>query len=185
MSDYRRYFVPGGTFFFTVVTCQRRQIFFNEIARGMLRKSIGDVRRNRPFQIVAICLLPDHLHAIWTLPNGDCDYSMRWRRIKESFTKRWLAAGGSECRISASRQSKQERGVWQRRFWEHTIRDEDDLERCTDYIHWNPRKHNLVPRVRDWKWSSFFRFVEAGNYEIDWGGRDPCFGWDAPDRWGE
>lgn len=184
MSDYRRYFVTGGTYFFTVVTHERRPLFADEYARRILRESIQTIRSRRPFELVAICLLPDHLHTVWSLPAGDSDYSPRWRRIKEEFTRGWLSSGGTEGQRSESRQSKQERGVWQRRFWEHTVRDEDDLKRCVDYIHWNPRKHSLVDRVRDWRWSSFSRFVAEGEYEIDWGGEDPCKGWTVPE-WGE
>ena len=185
MSSYRRYYVKGGTYFFTVVTHGRRQLFRDPFARQTLRNSIQEIRRNRPFQIFAICLLPDHLHTIWLLPPGDDDYSTRWRLIKEHFTKQWLDIGGTEGPRSQSRQSKQERGIWQRRFWEHTVRDDDDLERCVDYLHWNPRKHGLVAKIQDWPWSTFFRFVKTGDYELDWGGTDPCPGWDGPDRWGE
>ena len=105
-------------------------------------------------------------------------------RIKEEFTKRWLAAGGDELPQSASRVQHRQRGVWQKRYWEHTVRDETDLKRCVDYIHWNPRKHKLVPRVRDWDWSSFHRMVREGEYELDWGGTDPTPGWNTPE-WGE
>ncbi len=105
-------------------------------------------------------------------------------RIKEEFTEAWLAGGGSELSQSASRAKHRQRGVWHKRYWEHTVRDEADLERCVNYIHWNPCKHKLVARARDWKWSSFHRFVREGEYDLDWGGSDPAPGWDAPE-WGE
>jgi putative transposase len=107
------------------------------------------------------------------LPPGDSKYSVRMKRIKEEFTQEWLNAGLREAAVTQSQARRGERGIWQPRFWEHTIEDEDDLERCVDYIHWNPRKHALVPRVRDWPWSSFHRFVKAGQYDIDWGGTAP------------
>ncbi len=181
MSTYRRNYVPGGTFFFTVVTAERRAILTTELGRACLRSAIATVRQRRPWQIFAFVLLPDHLHTVWILPPGDSDYPVRWRRIKEEFTRNWLASGGDEADVSASRKSKEERGVWQRRYWEHTVRDEDDLKRCVDYVHWNPKKHGYVARVADWKWSSFHRFVAAGEYHLDWGGTDPVAGFDTPE----
>ncbi len=115
------------------------------------------------------------------LPRGDARYPLRWMRIKEEFTERWLAGGGDEAPQSKSRSRHRLRGIWQKRYWEYTVRNEADLERCVDYIHWNPRKHGLVARVRDWEWSSFHRFVEAGQYDINWGGTDPTPGWNTPE----
>jgi putative transposase len=184
VSNYRRYYVPGGTYFFTVVTFARRPFLTSDMARPLLRQAIDDVREQRPFTVVAWVLLPDHLHAVWTLPPGDADYSRRWQAIKENFTKPYLATGGCEGVRSRSRRRRRERAVWQRRFWEHTVEDEDDLVACVDYVHWNPVKHGLVSRVRDWPWSTFHRFVSAGHYEIDWGRSDPCPGYDDPE-WGE
>ena len=181
MSDYRRYYIPGGTYFFTVVTYQRRPILVDPFARECLRIAITEIQAKSPFQIVSIVLLPDHLHCVWTLPSGDSQYSMRWKRIKELFTRRYLGGGGKEVTPSSSRERKGERGIWQRRFWEHTCDDEDDVVQCCDYIHWNPRKHNLVSRVADWPYSSFHRFVGLGEYSIDWGGVDPCPGFDTPE----
>jgi putative transposase len=122
--------------------------------------------------IDAIVILPDHLHAVWTLPDGDRDFALRWRLIKAAFS-RGLSAGE---RISASRARKAERGIWQRRYWEHTLRDDDDLARHIDYIHFNPVKHGHVARVVDWPHSSFHRMVERGVYPADWGGHaaDPA-----------
>ena len=175
MADYRRWYMPGGTYFFTVVTYRRRRIFRDPRAAERLGAVLREVRRDAPFETVAIALLWDHLHCIWTLPEGDSDYSMRWNAIKKVFTAGWLACGGVELAQPASRVAKGERGVWQRRFWEHVIRDEDDLERCCDYIHFNPAKHGYVARPADWPWSSFPRFVAAGHYPPDWGTTEPPF----------
>jgi len=184
MSDFRRWFVPGGMFFFTVVTGNRRPILTTDAGRRFLRSAIDRVRDDRPFQIFATVLQPDHWHLIMNLPPGDADYSVRLKRIKEEFTRSWLDAGMPESMATAGQAKKGQRGVWQPRFWEHTIRDESDLERCCNYIHWNPRKHGLVKRVRDWPWSSFHRFVTAGDYDIDWGGEEPDTG-TADSDWGE
>jgi putative transposase len=184
MPNYRRYYVPGGTYFFTCVTYQRRPILTTELGRQCLHAAIDTVRKTHPFEIVAIVLLPDHWHTIWSLPSGDDRYPLRWMRIKEEFTESWLANGGTELKQSESRAKHRQRGVWHKRYWEHTVHDENDLQRCADYIHWNPRKHNLVQNVADWRWSSFHRFVSAGEYEPDWGRSDPTPGWDDPE-WGE
>jgi len=110
------------------------------------------------------------------LPHGDWDYSTRWKRVKAEFTRHWLKAGGTEKSQSTSRTDRGERGIWQRRFFEHTCRDEDDLKRCVDYIHVNPLKHGLVERVRDWPWSSFHRFVRLGEYPANWGNASEWYG---------
>ena len=181
MSNYRRYRVAGGTYFFTLVTHERRPLFADELGRKCLRDAIHAEQAKRPFELFAIVLLPEHLHCVWNLPSGDDSYSLRWAKIKEEFTRSYLKAGGGEGEASASRQKHRERAVWQRRFWEHTVEDEDDLKRCVDYIHWNPVKHGLVNRVRDWEWSSFHRFVELGEYPLDWGRVNPCEGYDEPE----
>ena len=183
MPNYRRWFVPGGTYFFTCVTHMRARFLTEEAARNCLREAFVEVQSHSPFEIIAIVLLPDHIHTVWTLPPGDARYPTRWRRIKEEFTQRWLQRGGIELPQSNSRQERAMRGVWQKRYWEHVVWDEEDLERCVNYIHWNPRKHRLVTRVRDWPWSSFHRFVKEGQYRLDWGGTDPVPNWDAPE-WG-
>jgi putative transposase len=184
MSDYRRNYVPGGTYFFTVVTYRRSAFLTGLLARTSLHESIAEIRAKWPFDIVAIVLLPNHFHAIVTLPRGDANYSLRLKRIKEQFTRRYLEAGGMELAQSASRQAHGERGVWQRRFWEHTVDDEADLKNCVDYVHWNPKKHGLVTQVQDWPWSSFHRFVERGEYDLNWGSADPTPGFDTPE-WGD
>jgi putative transposase len=171
MSDYRRWHVTGGMYFFTVVTQGRRPLFQNADHRTRLRHAIRQVRTRLPFNIFAIVLLPDHLHTVWSLPTGDADYSTRWRQIKTLFTRSYVRDGNAEASITDRRQDRNEHGVWQRRFWEHTVRDEHDLKRCVDYLHFNPVKHGLVTAVGDWPWSSFHRFVRLGEYEATWGGR--------------
>ncbi|TWT32192.1 Transposase IS200 like protein [Posidoniimonas corsicana] len=179
MPNYRRAFVPGGTFFFTIVTHHRRCFLTEPAARQILRNSFRLVRARFPFAVEAIVLLPDHLHCVMTLPAGDADFSTRWNQIKGGFTRGWLAAGGAEGPRSASRESKRERGVWQRRGYEHSCRDEEDLKRCIDYVHVNPLKHGLVDRVIDWPWSSFHRYVRAGEYSKYWGNAAEWYG----DEW--
>ena len=181
MPNYRRNYVPGGTYFFTCVAYRRRPILTTDFGRRCLREAIRKVQADHPFTIVAINLLPDHWHTVWTLPANDARYPLRWMRIKEEFTEAWLRGGGRELPQSLSRTEHRQRGVWHKRYWEHTIADEEDLKRCVDYIHWNPRKHNLVQRIQDWKWSSFHRFVLAGENELDWGGSGPTPGWDDPE----
>jgi len=183
MSDYRRWFVAGGTYFFTVVTYARRPILTTDAGRKILRKAIVSVQKKTPFNLVATVLLSDHWHLIMALPSGDSKYSSRMKQIKESFTTDWLAAGLPEATVTPSQKARGERGIWQPRFHEHTIHDEADLEHHVDYTHWNPLKHKLVTRVIDWPWSSFHRFVRLGQYNPNWGGT-------APDRvdddiWGE
>jgi len=185
MSSYRRNYVPGGTFFFTLVTYDRRPILTTDLGRQCLREAMSIVRGDLPFDLIAICLLPDHLRAVWVMPEGDADYSVRWKRIKHEFSTRWLAGGGSEAMVTASQKKEGRRGIWQPHYWEHTVRDEDDLERCVDYIHWNPRKHRLVRRVQDWRYSSFHRFVDAGHYEKHWGGTEPKSIAGTGEQWGE
>ena len=169
MPDYHRSKSAGGTFFFTVVTYQRRPVFTNKNARDLLRSAWLNVMERYPFTLDAICLLPDHLHCSWTLPAEDDNYSLRWGEIKKCFTKQYLRQTGYGPLRNESRIKRGEAALWQRRFWEHNIRDEDDLNRHLDYIHFNPVKHNLVQNVRDWPWSSFHRHVRLGYYDKDWG----------------
>jgi putative transposase len=169
MPDYRRYFVPGGMYFFTVVTHLRRPILTTPLGRACLHTALATVRRRWPFELTAIVLLPNHLHTIWTLPEGDAAYPRRWRRIKDEFTRSFLQGGGEEGPRSTSRRKRKERGIWQRRAWEHTIRDEHDFERHMDYIHYNPVKHGLVACPMDWPYSSIHRLVKEGVYPRNWG----------------
>jgi putative transposase len=144
MPEYRRSRVAGGTFFFIVVTHRRAKIPCSPLARHLLSEKLRDCQARWPFRVDAIILLPNHLHAVWTLPPDDPDYSRRWAWVKKEFTRAWLQAGEAEGAVSASRRRRHDRGVWQPRFWEHQIRDEHDLERHCDYIHYNPIKHGLV-----------------------------------------
>ncbi len=168
MPNYRRPFQPGGTFSFTVVTNGRRPLFQADEARQCLREAIRAVQEDRPFEMAAIVLLPEHLHCVWKLPDGDFDFSRRWGCIKSRFSKLWLCAGGSATRTCASRAKRHESGVWQRRFWDHRIRDEEDMIRHVNYIHYNPVKHGLVRCPHAWPHSSFLRWVEQGCYHRDW-----------------
>src|SRR5258708_5630395 len=165
MPQYRRAKIEGRVFFFTVVLADRKSnLLIDEIER--LRKSYRLVKQNRPFETVAICVLPDHLHALWAMPPGDADFSTRWGLIETGFS-RGLDPAFSR---SASKAAKREKGIWQRRYWEHAIRDDADLERHADYIHFNPVKHGYVTRVSDWPHTSFHRYVERGLLPADWGG---------------
>ena len=165
MSRYRRARYEGGTFFFTVNLADRsRDDLVRHIDR--LRKAYATVMRRHAFETIAICMLPDHLHAIWSLPPGDADFALRWSLIKSSFSRGLRVAPLR----SASKVAKREKRIWQRRYWEHAIRDDGDLSRHVDYIHFNPVKHGYVSRVCDWPHSSFGRYVERGLLPPDWGG---------------
>ena len=148
MVRYRRNFVSGGTFFFTATLADRRSCALVEYI-GLLRRALRTVRHERPFSIDAVVVLPDHLHIIMTLPPHDADFSGRWKRFKSLFTRLAVAQG-----FACTRNRRGEYALWQRRFWEHTIRDETDFARHIDYIHYNPVKHGLVPQVCDWPYSS-------------------------------
>ncbi len=190
MPNYRRAYVPGGSFFFTLVTDRRAPLFGNKgnkPGRLLLGSLLRRVQLQRPFTINAVVLLPEHLHAIWSLPSGDTEYSARWGWIKKEFTKQWLALGGAEQPVSAGRERERQRGVWQRRFWEHTLESEDDFERHFDYIHYNPVKHGHVRCPRDWPWSSFHRWMRVGVYPADWAcsHREPLNFRDIEDSVGE
>jgi len=175
MPNYRRAIVPGGSFFFTVVSRQRRPVLCHPEIRTALRAAITTVRETHPFTINAWVLLPDHLHCVWTLPDGDADFSVRWAMIKRFVTQRIAGTGhGAQSAPygGATWLKRHEGGLWQRRFWEHQVRDPTDLNRCLDYLHWNPVKHGYVDRVADWPYSTFHRFVREGRYPGDWGGKD-------------
>jgi putative transposase len=165
MSDYRRSLVPGGCFFFSVALADRQSsLLVDEIAR--LRHAYAITRTTLPFTTLAICVLPEHLHAIWALPAHDSDYAQRWALLKSSFSRGLPLA----ARLSLSQRHKREKGLWQRRYWEHRIRDAEDLQRHLDYLHYNPVKHGLVEQVKDWPYSSFHRHVRQGLLSVDWGG---------------
>ena len=162
MSEYRRIFIPGGTYFFTLVTRERYPWFAEEQHVAALREAFTRIGRDKPFTIEAIVVLPDHLHCLWRLPKGDADFSGRWREIKKA-TSRIIAPTSN---------ARHERNVWQRRFWEHVIRDEMDWRLHVDYIHYNPVKHGYVTRPGDWPWSSFRKAVARGWIEDSRDSRD-------------
>lgn len=167
MTDYRRAYLKGGTFFFTGVTYKRYPVFKRKSSVDLLWRSIKSVVDEHPFEMRAYVLLPDHIHCIWTLPKEDSDYSTRWKKIKSRFTRRYSSSNIGP--ISESMRKKGERGVWQRRFWEHVIWDQEDFNKHCDYIHFNPVKHGLVDSPAKWKYSSFSEFVEKGMYSPNWG----------------
>jgi len=166
---YRRAKIRGGTYFFTVVTYQRKKILCFPDNVELLRRIFRQVMKDHPFEIDAFVLLPDHLHCIWTLPPEDTDFSKRWRLIKSYFSRQCHDEYKSQR--SLSRLNKKEQAVWQRRFWEHVIRDEQDFIRHTEYIHYNPVKHGLAKSPKDWEYSSFHRAVKKGMYDSEWGSR--------------
>jgi len=167
MPDYKRCFAQGGTYFFTVVTYKRRCIFRETKTVELLRNCFDNAIEIADFNIDAIVVLPDHLHTIWTLPEKDADFSTRWKLIKSSFSKQYQDTGFTY--LSDSLVRKGESGIWQRRFWEHLIRNQDDFNRHCDYIHYNPVKHGFVESPSQWKFSSFSKFVKQGFYEENWG----------------
>lgn len=172
MSRYRRASVAGSTYFFTVVAYRRQPILCDDAIRVALRTAIENVRAVRPFSIDAWVLLPDHLHCVWTLPEGDADFSTRWMMIKRDVS---LACHDDYHRaewMTDSKRKHRESTIWQRRFWEHQIRDENDLARHIDYIHFNPVKHGHVLHVGDWPYSTFHRYVMQGVYPTDWAGTE-------------
>ena len=164
MPDYRRYRVPGGTYFFTINLLERRSdLLVRHIDE--LREAVRRTRRERPFHIDAWVVLPEHMHCVITLPEGDDDFSNRIKAIKIRFVRTIPA---TEPR-SRTRAARGERGIWQRRFWEHAIRNDADYARHMDYVHYNPVKHGHVTFARDWPYSTFHRLVNAGLYPADWG----------------
>ena len=175
MSRYRRAKVEGGTYFFTVTLADRSNDTLVQHI-GSFREAYRWIQQRHQFETIAICILPDHLHAIWMLPDDDADFSTRWSLIKARFS-RGLPTAASR---SASKVAKRDKGIWQRRYWEHAIRNETDLDRHIDYIHFNPVKHKLVSRVCDWPHSRFHRYVERGQLPQDWGGDT-----DPPGAFGE
>lgn len=166
MPNYRRAFIPGGTWFFTVNLLQRHgnDLLVREI--NLLRDTVRRVREQHPFRIDAWVVLPEHLHYVMTLSPGDSDFSLRWRLIKSGFSR---ALPKTEPR-SEVRKAAGERGIWQRHYWEHLIRDDADYRRHVDYVHMNPLKHGHVRQVQDWPYSTFHRYVDAGIYPVDWCG---------------
>ena len=162
MVNYRRNFIKGGTYFFTV-NLKNRQSTLLVDAIDQLRASFSYVQQQNPFNIIAIVILPEHLHCIWQLPENDNNYPERWKSIKSRFTRLLKKTG-----INISKNKHNEHNIWQRRYWEHTIRDENDLTRHIDYIHYNPVKHGWVESVKDWQYSSFHKYIKTGTLPSNW-----------------
>jgi putative transposase len=159
VATYRRAYIPGGTYFFTVVTHNRQPLLAEQKNINALGQAFRRIKEQKPFVIDAIVLLPDHLHCLWTLPQDDSDYSSRWRDIKKYASRNFILPNKTTH-------------TWQRGFWEHVIRDESDWQRHMDYIHYNPVKHGWASAPRNWPWSSFHRYVKKGWYQDDWGIND-------------
>jgi putative transposase len=160
---YHRYFQPGGTFFFTVVTYNRNPIFTKRNAILLFNQSIDHVQDKHPFINIAYCICPDHIHMIWTMPDNDTDYPMRWRLIKSHFSHHWVNTG------IVSQRNIYNSSIWQNRYWEHFIRNELDLKNHIEYIHFNPVKHGYVEAPSQWVHSSFHNYVKRDLYSKDWG----------------
>ncbi|MFZ4792435.1 MAG: REP-associated tyrosine transposase [Candidatus Competibacteraceae bacterium] len=162
MVHYRRAYIPGASYFFTVTLRNRRSQLLVEHV-DVLRAAVHTVKQLSPFTLDAAVILPDHLHMIWTLPEGDSDFSGRWRAIKARFTHALVDQG-----VALHRNPRGEYDLWQRRFWEHWLRDEVDFGRHVDYIHYNPVKHGHADRPAAWPWSSIHRYIETGILSPDW-----------------
>ena len=169
MSNYHRVYNKGGTYFFTVVTYRRESFLMFSGARSILRTAWRTVQEKHPFILIALSLLPYHSHCIWKLPENDSDYSIRWQKIKDIFShtvdKQCIALET----VNESRKSKREAPIWQRRFWKHTIRDQEDYNKHIDYIHFNPVKHGYVQKAIEWPWSTFHKYLSLGVYDPNWG----------------
>ena len=174
---YRRAKVAGGTYFFTVNLADRASSLLVERIED-LRASVRVVKQRHPFEIIAWGVLPDHLHAVWTLPVADADFSTRWALIKIGFSRRIE----HDENVRPSRLAKGERGIWQRRFWEHQIRDDDDLRRHIDYVHFNPVKHGYVTCASDWPHSSIHRYIRSDDLPLDWATSPADLGMEAGER---
>ena len=162
MSDYRRLLVKGGTYLFTVVTHGRKPFLCDEDKLDRLKDAFKYVMKKQPYRIDALVILPDHLHCVWTLPEDDADFSSRWLKLK-----RYFSIG-----IETTTNHRRKKNVWQNRFWEHLIRDQEELHRCFDYIHYNPVKHGYVNRPCDWLYSTFKQHVARGYYDVNWGANE-------------
>jgi len=170
MSRYRRSTTQGATFFFTLNTFRRQPVLLRDELRAALREGLEEVRIRLPFKIHAWVLLPDHLHCIWELPPGDASFGLRWGQVKRHVTRAYDDGAEVQPILTESRKKRHEGALWQRRFWEHQIRDETDFVRHVDYVHWNPVKHGYVSQAVEWPYSTFHRYVRSGVYAEDWGG---------------
>ena len=173
MSNYRRDQTLGGTWFFTVIAFNRRPIFCDEIFRKSLKQSIQRTRKKYPFKIDGLVLLPDHLHCVWTLPVGDANYSLRWKLIKQFVTKDCRDHFHMKSGLTDAKRKRRESDIWQRRFWEHKIRDDNDFANHLDYIHFNPVKHAHCDTPVSWRFSSFHRYHAMGVYPKNWAITNP------------
>jgi len=161
---YRRADVKGGTYFFTVNLAERKRTLLIDHV-DILRDAFRTVKKRHHFHVDAMVIMPDHLHAMWTLPSDDNDFAMRWMLIKSGFSRR--ITKGERCPVS--RKLKGERGIWQRRYWEHLIKNDRDYNNHVDYIHFNPVKHGYVSQASDWPYSSIRRYINNGMMKKDWG----------------
>ncbi|MGB0717047.1 MAG: REP-associated tyrosine transposase [Phycisphaerae bacterium] len=173
MPNYLRWQKQGGTFFLTVVTYRRRPLFRAARNRTLLRTAFAETMERAPFEMFACVLLYDHFHCLWTLPPGDSDFPSRVSFLKSRFTRAFFLSGGRDLPVSKSRKTNRERGVWQARYWEHFIRDDDDLYRHRDYIHLNPVKHGYVTDPLHWPWSSIHHHIAMGWLNRGWPGSSP------------
>ena len=171
MTRYRRA-RTGPTYFFTLVSFRRQSILCLPPIRSELRRALQNVRITRPFEIDAWVLMPDHLHCIWTLPEGDVDYSTRWAVIKNAVSR--FAGVSTVSADTTSRIKHRDSAIWQRHFYEHEIRNERDFERHMDYVHFNPVRHGHAASAAEWPYSTFHRYVREGVYAPDWGGTEPA-----------
>lgn len=169
MSNYIRAKIAGGYYFFTVVTYRRRPILCDEPIRTALKNAIKQTQSQYPFEMIAIVLLPDHLHCIWKMPDDDYNYGKRWGIIKSLVSKQCREYHAPQQEMSYDRYSKNHSGIWQNRFYEHFIRNEWDFNNHLNYIHYNPVKHGLVARPKDWQFSTFYKYVKLGFYDENWG----------------
>ena len=169
MPEYRRIRTKGATYFFTVVAYQRQRILCLRKSLEAMQRVFADVASRLPFRTDAWVILPDHMHVVWTLPEGDSDYSTRWDILKKDLTKDLRCLADADAASTTSRVRHRDGTVWQRRFWEHQIRDEPDYRTHLDYIHFNPVKHGFTASPKDWQHSSFHKWVARGAYEEDWG----------------
>ena len=170
MADYRRTHIPWGAYFLTIATHERYPLFHDARARVFLREAVEKTQTDWPMTIHEMVLLPDHIHLLCGIDSEDQDYSTRIRIIKKRFTHAWLANGGAEGASTSSRRRRGIRGVWQKRFYEHTIRNQREFRDHVVYIHMNPVKHGLAKRPIDWPWSTFHRHVAKGDLPADWEG---------------
>jgi len=168
MPEYRRIFIEGGTYAFTVVTYKRQPLFIDSATRELIFTAIQKTQYLYPFEQIAYCILPDHIHCIWTLPEGDFNYPIRWKFLKSKFSKLYQGVYGPYPPSNRSRINRGEVAIWQRRFWEHTIKDDEDLYNHINYIHFNPIKHGYIDDPQDWEWSSYRKYELEGYYTDPW-----------------